>query len=187
MKNKKLLQNVIITACLLLPFVLIWFISEPGRGRFNDFLTGLPLAIILTIIIGSVIAFLKTRKMTRSYRLGVFLSLSFAFFLSWANAAVGFIGSEDNPLNFIFVAVIILGFIFSLVGRFRPLALTRSLMITAGLQFIAPFGALAIGRPEISFQEDLVGVVKILVINLTFAIIWLVISQIFRHAQEKGK
>ena len=65
---------------------------------------------------------------SRAYRAGFALSIVTGFLMVWINLAVGIVGSEDNPVNLLFFAILLVGAIAAPLGRFTPrnIALTHS-------------------------------------------------------------
>ncbi|NUT00184.1 MAG: hypothetical protein HOP96_04335 [Sphingomonas sp.] len=54
-----------------------------------------------------------------NYRAAAMLGLAAGFFLIWANGAVGYVGSEANPYNQLFFAVVGIAFVGALIAGFR--------------------------------------------------------------------
>ena len=61
--------------------------------------------------------------------LGIALASIAGFLTLWANAAVGFIGAESEPVNAGFTFLVIGGVLLSLIVRFRPAALRWSVLL----------------------------------------------------------
>lgn len=92
-------------------------------------------------------AFELAARTTRdtAYRAAVGIALAAAFFLVWINLAVGIIGSEDNPANLMYFAVLAVGIVGAAVARFRPRGMARALVATALAQASAAVVALIAG------------------------------------------
>jgi hypothetical protein len=104
-------------ACLiLLPAAAMRFAPDSGvNWTLGDF-------VFAALMIGGVglAAELAVRMSPNwSYRAGAALGLAAGFFLIWANGAVGYIGSEDNPYNLVFFAVIAVAFGGAVIAGFR--------------------------------------------------------------------
>ena len=82
---------------------------------------------------------------SNAYRAGVGLAVAASFLLIWVNLAVGFIGSEDNPANQMFAAVLVVAFVGALIGNFRPRAMARAMIGAAVVQTLIAFIALFAG------------------------------------------
>jgi len=78
---------------------------------------------------------------SRAYGAAVGVALAAASILVWANAAVGVIGSEDNPANSMYGGVLAVGMVGALIARFRPYGMARALVATALARALA--GAIA--------------------------------------------
>lgn len=85
---------------LLLPAVAMRF-SDEVRWTLSDF-------VFAGVLIGSVgLAFeWLARRGGAAYRAGAACALLAVFGLVWLNAAVGLVGSEDDPANWMFAGVI---------------------------------------------------------------------------------
>jgi len=116
-----------------------------------------------------------------SYRGGVAAALAAAFLLIWVNGAVGIIGDEDNPLNGIYLAEIMIALVGALFARFRAQGMALA-MAAAGIAqaaigcyaLIAGWGA---NEPP--------GAFGVLMINGFFAALWLLSAGLFRNAARK--
>jgi len=152
---------------LLLPLVAMQFTDEVDWTG-SDF-------VFAAVLIGSVGgAFELAARMTRNkaYRGGVGAALAAAFLIVWASGAVGMIGSEDNPFNLLFIAVIALAFVGALAARFRPLGMALAMAVAA-----AAHACVAM----VGMFSDLRGGV----LSATFAGLWLLSAALFREAAEQ--
>jgi hypothetical protein len=92
-----------------------------------------------------------------------------AFLMIWINLAVGIIGSEGNPLNLLFFAVLAIGITGALAARFRPLGMAAAMVAMAG-------------------GQALVGVATVIVhgktaaLSAVFTAAWLVSAWLFARA-----
>ena len=86
-------------------------------------------------------------KSETSYRFAAGIALGTAFLIVWMSIAAGLIGIEDDdPANMLYVGVLVLGFIGTLIARFKPLGMARSLFATALAQALV--GAIALTYPN---------------------------------------
>ena len=86
---------------VLLPLVAMQFTAEV-EWTFGDFL-------FAALVIGAVGIALEVAVRVSGnwlYRAGAAVGLGTAFLLTWANAAVGYIG-DDNPYNIVFFGVVL--------------------------------------------------------------------------------
>ena len=95
------------TAVLLLlaPLVAMRFTTEVN-WTVGDFI----FAGLLFGAVGLALELAVRISSSWYYRLGAGLGVAAGFFLIWANGAVGYIGSEDNPYNQLFFYVIAIAF-----------------------------------------------------------------------------
>ncbi|MDQ4105871.1 MAG: hypothetical protein M3157_01680, partial [Actinomycetota bacterium] len=80
-----------------------------------------------------------------AYRAAVGVALAAALLLIWVNGAVGIIGSEDNDANLMYGGVLAVGFIGTIIARFRPHGMARTLFATALAQALVAVIALIFG------------------------------------------
>jgi hypothetical protein len=127
-------------ALLLLPLLAMQFTREVDwDGR--DFAL---MAVLLAIPCG---VFELALRLSRSpaYRAGFAVAAGGGFLLVWVNLAVGMIGSEGNPFNLWFGAVLATAMLGALLARFRAPGMVRALLATAAVQAAVSGVALAVG------------------------------------------
>ena len=156
-------------ALILLPLVAMELAPESGvNWTGSDFL-------FAAIVIGSVgLAFELAVRMTSnwSYRAGAAVGLAAAFFLTWSNAAVGYIG-DDNPYNIVFFLIVAFAVLGSLLAGFKAGGMAL-VTLAAG---IAHAIAGAIGYPE----DPVTGPITIF-----FTAMWITSALLFRRAAREG-
>jgi hypothetical protein len=108
------------------------------------------------------------------YRGGVAVALLVTFLTVWANAAVGMIGNEDNPLNLMFPGVIAIALLGAIVARFRAAGMARAMTVAAGAQVLAG----VIG----TFTDMRGGIFSAL-----FGLLWLFSAMLFGKAAQGGQ
>jgi hypothetical protein len=111
------------------------------------------------------------------YRVAFGLGLLGALLLFWVNGAVGIIGNEDNPANLLYGAVFAVGLIGSLMARFKPRGMARTLFTAAFVQMLIP--AIALIFWNSSFAPD---VVRVFVLNAGFALLFVISGLLFRRS-----
>lgn len=160
---------------LLSPLVAMQF-TEEVAWDLADF------AVFGAMLAGAGLTFeLAVRTVSnKAYRAAVGVALAAAFLLVWVNAAVGIIGTEDNPANSVFGGVLAVGIIGSAIARLQPLGMMRALFATAVLQAsVAVIAAIAgIGHPDSPPLE-------ILGVNALFTMLWLISAWLFRKAARE--
>jgi len=113
-----------------------------------------------------------------SYRIGAGLAVLASALLLWINGAVGIIGSEDNPANLLYLAVILAAFVGGVASRFRSGGLSLAMVSAAGLQ--AVIGAVAVSRGWGAGSENWPQ--PVIVLSIVFSLIWLASAALFRRA-----
>ena len=109
----------------------------------------------------------------KAYRAAVGVALAAAFILVWMNLAVGIIGSEDNPANLIYGAVLAIGIIGALTARFQAEGMARALVATALAQALA--GVIAV----------IAGSGYTLILTAFFVALWVTSAGLFRKAARE--
>ncbi|MEA3008693.1 MAG: hypothetical protein QOJ91_385 [Sphingomonadales bacterium] len=114
---------------------------------------------------------------TRSpaYAAGATVAAGAALLLFLVNAAVGFIGDEDNLVNLVFFAVPTLALGGAVIVRFRPDGMARTMAVTAAAQVAA-------GGLGVMLVPDLRG---FLVGTALFVPLWLLSSRLFARAARE--
>ena len=113
----------------------------------------------------------------RHYVAGAALALFGAFLLTWANLAVGIVGSEHSPSNMLFFVVLLASIGAAAVSRFRSLAMSRAMIGTA-LALALAFGiavSLPTDEPQVSHLREFAG-------TSVFAALFLLAAWFFRRA-----
>ncbi|MBD2715942.1 hypothetical protein KBK19_12945 [Microvirga sp. STR05] len=135
------------------------------------------MAGILLLLLGILYLLVASRGRSGAYKLAAGVAVVASLLLVWGNLAVGFIGSEDNPMNLLYGAVLAVGFIGAVVARLRPQGMAKAMFATALTQFAVPFVALLIKQPELTM-----GVLWVIVLNTIFAGLWVAAGLLFRRA-----
>jgi len=152
---------------LLLPAVAMRFTSEVNW-------TGSDFVFAAVLLFGSagLIELAARSHASFAYRGGVIFAVAATFLIIWANGAVGMIGSEDNPYNLWFAAVIAIAFFGSIVAAFRPAGMALATTLAGIAQIIvAAFGLAADPRGA--------------VLSALFAGLWLLSAALFRKAARE--
>jgi hypothetical protein len=169
----RLLLFAIPAALLVTPAVAMRFTPEV-QWTALDFVIA---AVLLFGAAGTVDLAMRSSG-SWPYRLGTGLAVLISFLLVWINGAVGIIGSEDNPANLLFIAIVVGTVAGSVFAGFRP----RGMALTTGLAAAATAGIAVVvlilgwGAHE---PPGLVGVVALIAV---FAAMWLLASGLFAKA-----
>lgn len=121
------------------------------------------------------------RKDKKMYRLGVTLAVGAALVLAWLSLGVGIIGSDGDPANVMYFGVIAIGVIGTLIARFRPLGMSRALLVTALAQ--ASVGAIAVAG-RMGYPAS--GPLELVILNGFFVALFIGSAMLFRRADERG-
>lgn len=123
---------------LLVPLAAMQFTDEVA-WTLSDF------AVFAILLAGTLAAFefVLRRTADRFYRIAAGTALAAGFLLVWINGAVGIVGSESNPLNRVYAAVIAVALIGALLARFRPRGMAIAMRVAAAAQVTATGVALS--------------------------------------------
>ena len=153
---------------LLLPLIAMRFTDEVD-WMASDFV----FAAVLFGSVGLAFELIVRKSRSLSYRLGAGLAVVAAFLTVWVNGAVGMIGSEDNPYNLVFGAVLFVALLGAVLARLQPAGMAVAMAVTA----LAQAGAGAAG-----LATDPLGAV----FSIGFAGLWLLSAALFRNAARES-
>lgn len=149
---------------LLLPAVAIQF--ENGVDwTAGDFV----FAGILFGIVGGLFELAARASRNLAYRMAVVVAVACPFLQLWITLAVGIIGSEDNPANWTYLAMVLMAISVSLVAMGEARLMGRAMLAMAGMQ--ALFSALHLLDGHFT-----------LVIDFFFGALWILSSHLFAKA-----
>ncbi len=151
-------------ALLLLPLIT----NAPWSGSDYVF------AAILFGVVGGILELAVRMSSSLAYRAAVAAAVAAAFLIVWANAAVGMIGSEDNPFNLLFGGVIAVALAGAAIARFRARGMARAMLVAA----VAQVGVAAAG-----LSADPRGGV----LSAGFAGLWLLSAALFWKASQEAR
>ncbi|PIQ60168.1 MAG: hypothetical protein COV99_12030 [Bacteroidetes bacterium CG12_big_fil_rev_8_21_14_0_65_60_17] len=116
-----------------------------------------------------------------AYLAGASMAIGTGFLLIWANLAVGLMGSEDNPLNLLYIGVLATGFLGAIFARFTARGLMRTLFAMTAVVVLIAAAALYIewGRPG---SEP----VEIIAVNAVLATLFTGAGGMFRMASVES-
>lgn len=154
---------------LLLPAIAMRLGADGVRWTGSDFIV---MGVLLTSACG---AYEVAARMSGSgaYRLGFALAIVLGFLLAWINLAVGIIGSEANPANLVFAAVLLVAAVGALLGQLRAAGMARAMVATGIAQVLAGAYALELGSMEGG------------ILSACFAALWLASAALFRKAARQ--
>jgi hypothetical protein len=164
-------------ALLTVPALAMRFAPAAGVDwSASDFLV---IGAMLAIACGALELAMRASGST-AYRLAALVAVGTGFLTLWANLAVGLVGDEGNPLNWLFVGVLVVAAAGAALVRRRAGALAGAMLVTALAQVTAAGVALAVtpagpGRP-----------VEMAALLGLFPVGWLLAAWLFRRAAQKG-
>jgi hypothetical protein len=174
-KNRNIIGIALATAFLLLiPLVAMQFTDEVV-WTLRDFV----FAGVLLFGTGLTYELVTRKAVNRAYRLAVGVALATAFLLVWANAAVGIIGSEDNPANLMYIGVLVVGIIGAFIARLEPHGMAQALFATALAQILVAVIAQLAGLVPVDAPP---GRGLTFLLNGFFAALWVGSASLFRRA-----
>ncbi|ALW83816.1 hypothetical protein AUC43_01070 [Hymenobacter sedentarius] len=179
---KSLTRVALATAFLLLiPLVAMQFTKEVN-WTLSDFI------VAGVMLFGAGLTFVLIARMgdNTMYRLGAGLGVAAGLLLVWANLAVGLVGSEDNPANLLYVAVLAVALVGAFVARFRPLGMSNAMFAASLTYVVVTVIALFIWKPTGAAAEPQVHMVNVVGANAVFAALWAVSGLLFRRAAATG-
>ncbi|GAB2791351.1 hypothetical protein HNQ93_003465 [Hymenobacter luteus] len=179
---KSILRVALATGLLLLIPLLAMQFTQEVVWTFSDFV----FAGVLLFGTGTAYVLIARKWNNTTYKLAVGVGVAAGLLLVWANAAVGLVGSEDNPANLLYLGVPVVALTGAIMARFRPLGMSNA-MFAASLTYVAITAiALFVWTPTGAAAEPQVHSVNVLVANGVFAAIWAVSGWLFRRASATG-
>lgn len=178
--QSKLLKHLIVVVfaailILLIPLIAMQISSEIKWSPLDFVAAG-----ILLMITGFAFVLVTFNASNKIYRIAVGMALGTALFMVWSNLAVGLIGSEDNPINALYLGVLIVGIIGAIISKLRPVGMFKALLATALAQGLITFIALFAGFGN-TFREFF----EIINVNGFFIVLWLASAWMFRSSARK--
>ena len=116
----------IAAALLLLPLMAMQFTPEVNWTAEDFIVWGIMLGTV-----GGLFELAVRISPLPSYRAGFGLALLGAFLVTWANLAVGIVGSENNPANQLFFLALLIGIVTSGIARLKAAGMAVAMLITA--------------------------------------------------------
>jgi hypothetical protein len=171
----------VITGLLLLVPLLAMQFTEEVNWDLLDF------AVMGAFLFGTGLAYevVAGKAGPIAYRAAVGVTLAAAFLLVWVNGAVGIIGSEANPANFMYFGVLALGIVGAGVARFEPDGMARTLFGMTLAQALVPVIALIVWPPRVA-SWGAAGVFGVFGLNAIFVVLFVLSALLFREAVRLG-
>jgi hypothetical protein len=172
MPKKIIRVAIIVSLILLIPLCGNLYVRGWQWSPF-DFVA----AFVVLFGAGIMFEWVASKGVTSAYRVAVGVACATGLVLLWINMAVGLIGSDDNPANLMYLAILALAFSGAYLAGFEPRRISRALLTTAVAQALVPVFALVLNPNDFS-----PGVAKVFCLNSFFVAMWVVSAMLFRHA-----
>lgn len=176
---KTTIRLLAITAGLLLIPIIASKFVEGWNWSFSDYV------FAAVMFFGTGVLFEVGRFMSKNimYRAGFGLALLTGFMIIWGNLAVGFIGSEDNPINLLYLGVLMFAFLAAITTKFQAQGLSKVMFATAVAIALIPVVGLIIGT-EFAEIPQAAGTVTVIFLNSMFAALFVGSGLLFKQAAE---
>ena len=116
----------IAAALLLLPLIAMQFTPEVNWTAEDFIVWGIMLGTV-----GGLFELAVRLSPLPSYRAAFGIALLGAFLVTWANLAVGIVGSEHNPANQLFFLALLIGIVTSGIARLKAAGMAVAMLTTA--------------------------------------------------------
>ena len=178
--RRQILYVAVITASLLMIPLLAMLVTDEVNWTLLDF------AVMGALLLGTGLTFVFISRKSPGivYKIAVGIAVLAALLLVWVTIAVGIIGSEDNPVNMMYLLVLVTAITGAWISRFKPRGMAITMLITALIQILIPVIALAINRPAL---DEPPGIAGVFIINAFFAVMFAFSGLLFRYSAVSRK
>jgi hypothetical protein len=153
---------------LALPAVAMQFTSEVAWTASDFVFAGVVFAVV-----GGLFELAARATANVAYRAAVVIAVGCAFLQLWIPLAVGIIGSEDNPANWTYIAMVVIAISAAAVAQGKAQPMARAMIGVLLVQ--ALFSAVHLLDGHFT-----------LVIDLFFGALWFLSSRLFARAAEEA-
>lgn len=176
-RRQMLYVSLATAAFLSIPFIAMQFTNEVNWDVLDFVIMGV-------LLLGSGLTYILITKISdkTSYRAGVGIAVLAGFLLIWVNLAVGIIGSENNPANLLYLGIYIIGIVGAVISRLGAKGMSITLFVIAVYQMIIPLIASFIWDSTFDASPGIIGIA---IINLFFAMLFIISGFLFRNASAK--
>lgn len=141
------------------------------------------LRLLPLLVIGVVLAVVKTWRREPAYRWGMRSAVAVTFLLIWSIGATSFMGTDDHhPADLLYVAVPAVGVLGAILARFQARGMTRAMFAMAITQMLVPLAAVLVGTVRSALAPDLRGIPEIMLLSAFFAALYLGSAWLFHRA-----
>ncbi len=159
---------------VLLPLIAMQFTDEVNWSPVDFLVFGL-----LVFSIGFALEIFISKSGNTLYRAAAGLSLCGVFFLVWLSLGVGVIGSECASANLLHLLVLAVGTVGTLVAKFQPSGMAKTLVAVAITQALVMVIA-AVAFVELASSEWL----KLVLLNGFFIVLFGVAAWLFHRSAK---
>jgi len=166
-----------ITALLLLTPAIAMQFTDEVNWTVGDFV------FAGGMLVGAGVAYeLAARVGNLAYQAGVVVALGAGVLTMWVTGAVGIIGSEDNPGNQLYIAVLVLAIAGAIVTGGRPARMMWVMCIAALATVLVPVIAYAgVAQPTSDVMAP-----EVFGATGFFTLLWLLSAWFFRTASRRA-
>lgn len=152
---------------LALPAVAMRFTSEVNWTASDFIIAGMIFGIV-----GTLFELAARASRNLAYRTAVVLAVFCPFLQLWFTLAVGIIGSEDNPANWTYLAMVLMPVGMTIVARGEPRLMARAMLAMVAMQALFSLLHLLDGNFT-------------LIIDSFFCVLWFLSSRLFLRASNQ--
>ena len=167
-RNLRIAGWTLAAALLVTPAIAMQFPDSGVNWTASDFI----FAGVVFAIIGGLFELAARASRNVSYRAAVVVAVACGFLQLWITLAVGIIGSENNPANWTYIAMVLAALSVAAVAIGNARALARSMAVMAVLQLFF-FALHMIDGHMTAF------------IDLFFTALWVMSSRLFARAAQQ--
>jgi len=169
-RNLRIVGWSLAAALLALPAVAMQAGVEGVVWTASDFI----FAGVVFAIVGGLFELAARASSNISYRAAVVVAVASGFLQLWITLAVGIIGSEDNPANWTYIAVVLTAMCIAAAAVGNTRMLSRGMAVMAGLQVLF-------------FALHMIDGHFTAVIDLFFSALWILSSRLFALAARQSE
>ena len=138
---------------LLTPAIAMQLGAEGVNWTGSDFV----FAGVVFAIVGGLFELAARASANLAYRIATVAAVACGFLQIWINLAVGIIGSEDNPANWTYFAVVFIAAAGAIVALGDPRGLRRAMLVAAGAQVMFSMLHWIDGHPTLLIDGFFIG------------------------------
>lgn len=173
---------IVVILLLIIPLVLTIRDGNVEGVGWNWSPFDFVFAFIVLFGSGAAYEYISRKFKNTTYKSAVALGVLSTLMLIWMNGAVGIIGDEDEWPNMLYLGVFLCGFFGTIISRFKPRGMARTLFTMATVQMLIPLIAFLTVAEKVIFDPP--GVLGVLAINTFFAALFTISGFLFRKASK---